>query len=101
MRRRWRQYAPKFCATANGVLWYRFNGTLWDIDDSAVQLRHELSSTVREQFMCAIEKVEASLSLDEPDDCKRKAVRVDWMSIAHPIPTQPSHYCQALLGNAA
>jgi hypothetical protein len=35
------------CAVASGKLWYAFNGTRWISDESAISVRHELSTTVR------------------------------------------------------
>jgi phage/plasmid-associated DNA primase len=53
------------CATANGKLWYEFNGTLWQEDKEGIHLRHELSTTVRDQFIFTVNGVTASLSIDE------------------------------------
>ena len=44
------------CALPNGKLWYSFNGLLWEEDKDAVRMRHELSTTVRDQFMIAMNK---------------------------------------------
>lgn len=43
------------CASSNGKLWYMFDGTLWRIDRGALQLRHEISTTVRCLFYHAID----------------------------------------------
>lgn len=54
------------CATANGKLWYAFDGTLWREDQEAIRVRHELSSTVRMQFMSTFSKISAQLvSMDD------------------------------------
>jgi len=53
------------CATANGRLWYEFNGALWQEDKEAIHLRHELSTTVKEQFVYSIHVLHRDLSIDE------------------------------------
>lgn len=53
------------CATANGKLWYTFDGTLWREDPEAIKVRHELSTTVRTQFMATLSKVSAQLTAED------------------------------------
>ncbi len=53
------------CATSNGKLWYRFDGALWTIDDDAVRIRNELSTSIREQFLIAMNRVTTSMSIDD------------------------------------
>lgn len=53
------------CATANGKLWYEFNGTLWQEDKEGIHLRHELSTTIRDQFIFTINKISTSMSIDD------------------------------------
>jgi phage/plasmid-associated DNA primase len=55
------------CATANGKLWYTFDGTLWREDPEAIKVRHELSTTVRGQFMATLGKVSAQQSKEADD----------------------------------
>ena len=45
------------CATSDGKLWYRFDGSLWREDSNTLQLRHELSTTVRGRFMAAVNQL--------------------------------------------
>ena len=59
------------CATANGKLWYTFDGTLWREDPEAIKVRHELSTTVRAQFMATLSKVSAQQSRDADDICNQ------------------------------
>lgn len=42
------------CGSGDGKCWYYFDGTLWKEDNGCVRLRHELSTTVREQFTMAM-----------------------------------------------
>ena len=53
------------CATANGKLWYEFKGTLWQEDKEGIHVRHDLSTTVREQFLLTMNKVSLSMSVDD------------------------------------
>jgi P4 family phage/plasmid primase-like protien len=53
------------CATSNGKMWYVFDGTLWRVDDDAIAIRHELSTTVREQFIMAMSRVASSQTVDD------------------------------------
>jgi len=53
------------CATANGKLWYEFNGSLWKEDKEGVNLRHELSTTVRQQYIYAYHTFQKKLSIDD------------------------------------
>lgn len=53
------------CATANGKLWYEFNDTLWQEDKEGIHIRHELSTSVRDQFILTINKISTSLSIDD------------------------------------
>ena len=53
------------CATANGKLWYEFDGTLWKEDKAGISLRHQLSTTVRDQFMFTIKRVSSSMCSDD------------------------------------
>jgi phage/plasmid-associated DNA primase len=57
------------CATANGKLWYRFDGALWREDKEAICVRHELSTTVHGHFMMALNAI-ASASFSEMDDAR-------------------------------
>jgi phage/plasmid-associated DNA primase len=52
------------CASSNGKLWYAFEGR-WLVDPGAIKLRHELSTTVREQFMLAVHREAAAQSVDD------------------------------------
>lgn len=53
------------CAIPNGKLWYEFNGSLWTEDPEAIHLRHELSTTVREQFIIVMSKIQNTATLDD------------------------------------
>lgn len=46
------------CVSANGKLWYHFNGTHWEIDSASLLLNTELSSTVTDVFNNAIAKTD-------------------------------------------
>jgi phage/plasmid-associated DNA primase len=48
------------CATANGKTWYEYRGALWVEDLGALHLRHQLSTTVRDQFLDTAAKIGAS-----------------------------------------
>lgn len=53
------------CATANGKLWYEFNGALWKEDKEGIHLRHELSTTVVEQFIYSYYVVQRDLPIED------------------------------------
>lgn len=53
------------CAVPNGKLWYEFNNSLWIEDKEAIHLRHELSTTVREQFILVMSKIQGTATLDD------------------------------------
>ncbi|MBD1217862.1 MAG: PriCT-2 domain-containing protein [Aphanizomenon flos-aquae Clear-A1] len=53
------------CASATGKLWYEFDGNLWQEDKEAIHLRHELSTTVRQQYLQAMNKLASSLTIDD------------------------------------
>jgi phage/plasmid-associated DNA primase len=53
------------CATANGRLWYEFGGTLWQEDKEGIHMRHDLSTTVREQFLLTVNRVSSTFSIDD------------------------------------
>jgi phage/plasmid-associated DNA primase len=53
------------CATANSKLWYEFNGSLWKEDKEAINLRHELSTTIRQQYIYAYHRFQQSQSIDD------------------------------------
>ena len=46
------------CASADGKVWYGVGaGGLWAIDEGAISVRHELSTTVREHFVAALNRL--------------------------------------------
>jgi phage/plasmid-associated DNA primase len=47
------------CALANGKLWYVYDGSLWREDPEAIRLRHDLSTTLRDHFMVALNRMVA------------------------------------------
>ena len=55
------------CATANSKLWYVFDGTLWKEDREAINVRHELSTTVRDQFVYTINKLNSNNDTEDID----------------------------------
>jgi hypothetical protein len=57
-----RQYV---CATADGKHWFKFNGALWVEDRCRLNLRKELSSTLRAHFLTAVNKLLFSMSEDD------------------------------------
>jgi phage/plasmid-associated DNA primase len=46
-------------------VWFHFNGTLWQEDSEALKLRHELSTTVKQHFICATHKIPLDFTLDD------------------------------------
>lgn len=53
------------CAAANNKLWYEFDGNLWKEDKEAINLRHQLSTTVRQHYIDVRSKLKVSLSIDD------------------------------------
>lgn len=53
------------CALSDGKLWYYFDGSLWKPDKSELRLRHELSTTIKEQFNLTINKLASKLTVDD------------------------------------
>jgi phage/plasmid-associated DNA primase len=53
------------CATANSKLWYEFNGCLWKEDKEAIHLRHELSTTIRQQYLYAYHRIQRAQPVDD------------------------------------
>jgi phage/plasmid-associated DNA primase len=53
------------CAAANNKLWYEFDGNLWKEDKEAINLRHQLSTTVRQHYIDVRYKLKDSLSSDD------------------------------------
>jgi phage/plasmid-associated DNA primase len=72
------------CATANGKLWYEFNGSLWKEDKEAVHLRHELSTTIRQQYIYAYHTSQKKLSIDDmqSNGSNNKKTHSEMLSIA-------------------
>lgn len=53
------------CATPDGKSWYVFNGTLWKEDMSELNLRRDISSIVRDQYLQIMNKIASSASIDD------------------------------------
>lgn len=53
------------CTNAKANTWYRFDGTRWEEEDNATELKKELHTTVSEQFKKALERYRAMLIEDE------------------------------------
>ena len=53
------------CASSNGKLWYNFDGTLWQVDNDAIRLKHELSSTVVNHVMMAMHRIVGNIAVDD------------------------------------
>lgn len=64
------------CALSDGKLWYYFDGSLWKQDKSELRLRHELSTTIKDHFYMAINRLKETLTLD---DMESKASTTDTM----------------------
>lgn len=45
------------CAASSGKLWYKFDGTLWKQDKDCISLRKELTETVKQHFITALNRV--------------------------------------------
>jgi phage/plasmid-associated DNA primase len=76
----WKMLKDKYvCALTNGKLWYYFDGTLWRIDGDALDIRRQLSTTVKEQFVMALNNLNMERSVDEmqSDTSNTTSVRAD------------------------
>ena len=49
------------CATADGKLWYWFDGSLWKIDNSTLKIRHDISTFIYNYFINIMNKVAVSV----------------------------------------
>ena len=78
------------CASSDGKLWYIFNGVLWKPDPSELNLRREISTTVREQYMQTMNKLAYSQSTDDMESTTSTSTTVD----------QIKKYCEKLLKTA-
>ena len=54
-------------------MWYAFNGTLWEPDHEGIQVRHELSTTIREYFYGALNHYLQNNPAFAPEDDKRSS----------------------------
>jgi phage/plasmid-associated DNA primase len=62
----WKLFHGKYvCALSDGKLWYYFDNNLWKHDMSELKLRHELSTTLKDNFIIAINQLNSKLSLDD------------------------------------
>jgi len=53
------------CALSDGKLWYYYDNNLWRPDLSELKLRHELSTTIRDNFLMGKSVLNSRLSLDD------------------------------------
>lgn len=53
------------CVNAEGRSWYYFTGVFWKEDAGELQLRKELSTTVRQHYLQAMTKIASSQTIDE------------------------------------
>lgn len=92
------------CATADGKLWYVFNGNLWAEDKGGILVRHELSTTVRDQFVETMSSLVTTQSLDElrsthrqhKDDASRLlniAMKLQDATFKHHVLHEMREYC--------
>jgi phage/plasmid-associated DNA primase len=52
------------CASADGKLWYWFDGSLWKIDNSTLKIRYEISTHISNYFLSIMNKIAVSASDD-------------------------------------
>ncbi|KAG2487756.1 hypothetical protein HYH03_013601 [Edaphochlamys debaryana] len=64
-----------------GKVWFEFDGNLWKEDKEAIHLRHELSTTVRDQYIFTMNHVTAATMKSPDDDFDRSSEATTTASI--------------------